>query len=85
MKQIIKSALVLALALVMALSSLVIVAAESVPQGDNDSSTAISASGDSTREFELVWRYQRVGNHLYKRRWNMTLGLWYDPEWILVY
>lgn len=85
MKQVIKSTLILILALVMALSSLVVVAAESVSLGANDSSTAISADGDSTREFELVWKFQTVGNHLYKRRWNRTLGLWYDPEWILVY
>lgn len=85
MKQIIKSALIVTLALIMAVSSLIIVSAEDIAAADDE--TVITASitdTDGTRAYQLVWKYKSENGHLYRRRWNMTLGEWYDPAWILV-
>lgn len=86
MKRIIKLVSILSLAIIMAISSLVCVAAEEKVSYDDDTVIITETDEDNpTREYELVWKYASAGGHLYKRRWNMTLGCWYDPDWILVY
>ena len=68
-------------------SSMIIISAEgteaNTESSDESSITIIDENG--TKAYELVWRYKSNGTHLWRRRWNMTLGGWYDPEWILVY
>lgn len=70
----------------MAISSLAVTAAEVETSSDSkDTTVVIYEDGDSTRAYELVWKYKSENGHMWKRRWNMTLGGWYDPAWILVY
>ena len=85
MKQFFKSALIITLALVMMLSSLIFVAAENTSPSDDGTTITTLSGGDSPRAYELIWKYKDENGHLWKRRWNMTLGGWYDPAWILVY
>lgn len=86
MGKLLKSIIIVAMALIMAISSLVIVAAEVTETAENDTNaTTITTNDDGTRAYQLVWKYKSSGGHLYKRRWNMTLGIWYDADWILVY
>ena len=83
--KLLKSILIVVLALVIAVSSLIIVSAEEVKSGDDETEIIVIDDGDGTRAYELVWKFKESQGHLYKRRWNMTLGVWYDPAWILVY
>lgn len=70
----------------MAISSLAVTAAEVETSSDGKDTTVVTyEDGDSTRAYELVWKYKYENGHVYRRRWNMTLGGWYDPAWILVY
>lgn len=86
MKKVIKLLSILSLAILMAVSSLVIVSAETATSSD-EKPIIITASDEDepSRAYELVWKFVSSGGHMYKRRWNMTLGCWYDPDWILVY
>jgi hypothetical protein len=87
MSKVIKTASVFILALIMAVSSLVVTAAEENTKSANDGTIIIVTVEDddgSTRAYELVWKYKKEYGHTYKRRWNRTLGGWYDPYWILV-
>jgi len=73
------------LALVMLVSSLIIVVAEETTATDDETVITVSADeGEAPRAYELVWKYKYQDGHLWKRRWNATLGGWYDPAWILV-
>lgn len=83
--KIVKSALIIILALIMMCSSMIIVAAETIAQDDETTVVTISDANGGTREYELAWKYKYENGHYYKRRWNYTLGEWYDPYWILVY
>lgn len=86
MKKIIKATMILSLSLIMIISSWVVVAAEVSSTTDNGISiTSISDDEDGTKAYQLVYKYKYENSHLYRRRWNMTLGAWYDPDWILVY
>ena len=86
MKKLIKSLLIGVLAVIMAVSSLIVVAAEETTTTSGDGTEiVIIDDGDGTRAYELIWKYKESGGHLYRRRWNMTLGAWYDSSWILVY
>ena len=86
MKQLLKSTLVIVLALIMVVSSLIIVTAEEiVPTEDDVVISSVGGGSDSPMAYELVWKYKYGNGHLYRRRWNATLGAWYDPEWILVW
>lgn len=85
MKKLFKSILVIVLALVIAVSSLIIVSAEETKSADDETQVEIINDDGGTRAYELVWKFKSEFGHLYKRRWNMTLGAWYDPDWILVY
>lgn len=83
MKKIFKSVLVIGLALLMALSSLIIVSAEELTPADDE--VVISASGggtDSPMAYQLVWKYRIYYGQRQRRRWNLTLGEWYDPYWV---
>ena len=87
MKKAVGFVVALLLSLTVVSSSAVIASAETIPttESDSESVVIIDAEGDPTRAYELVWKYIVTGGHLYKRRWNATLGMWYDPDWILVY
>ena len=82
--KVLKSVLIVMLALVIAVSSLIIVSAEEVKTGEDETQIIVIDDGEGTRAYELVWKYKEEYNHLWKRRWNRTLGEWYDPAWILV-
>jgi hypothetical protein len=85
MNKIIKAIITVTMALVMAVSSLVVVSAEVTEETVNNSiTTSITDDGDGTRAYQLVWKYKESNGHIYKRRWNATLGIWYDPDWIFV-
>ena len=87
MSKIIKTASVFILALIMAVSSLVVTAAAEDNSPSSEETVIIVTIQDddgSTRAYELVWKYKYEYGHYYKRRWNATLGGWYDPAWILV-
>ena len=84
MKRLIKSVLALILTLSMVISSLVVVAADTITDKGDDE-TSLFTNDDGNRAYELVWKFKSDNGHMWKRRWNMTLGCWYDPEWILVY
>ena len=87
MKKLIKVIAALSLVLAMLISSLIIVAAEvpEAPQGSDDDTSVVIITDDGGRAYELVWKFKAGNGHFWKRRWNATLGEWYDPEWILVY
>ena len=86
MKKIIRAVLIVVIAIFMCVSSLIIVSAEdTVPQEESTKITVAFENEDGGREYELVWKFKFNDTHLWKRRWNATLGMWYDPEWILVY
>ena len=86
MKNLIKAIMIVVLALVMVVSTWIIVVAEVTDTTENGSNTTyISDDGDGIRAYQLVWKYKYENSHLYRRRWNATLGIWYDPDWILVY
>lgn len=86
MSKVVKTVSVFILALIMAISSLAVTAAEVETSSDSKETTAVTyEDGDSTRAYELVWKYKSNGTHFWKRRWNATFGVWYDPDWILVY
>lgn len=72
------------LALVMVFSSLIIVSAETTDTENDTTVVSIQDDGGS-KAYQLVWKYKTENGHLYRRRWNKTLGQWYDPAWILVY
>ena len=70
----------------MAATSVVAVAVETTTTSHEQQTTAITTTDDNgTKAYQLVWKYKKEGSHLYRRRWNATLGQWYDPDWILVY
>lgn len=86
MKRVLRAVLITILALTVAVSSLIVVSAEvNRDSQDETSITVCENDGVNVREYELVWKYKESQGHLWKRRWNMTLGIWYDPAWILVY
>lgn len=72
------------LALIMVCSSLVIVSAQTTSDEEGTTVVTITDANGGTREYEIGWKYKESNGHLYKRRWNYTLGEWYDPYWIFV-
>lgn len=84
MKQLFKSLAALCVAIVMAFSIITVAGAEETTSEAGTSTVTIS-DDDGTRAYQLVWKYKRENGHVYRRRWNKTLNIWYDPEWILVY
>ena len=79
-----RSLLIIVLALVVVSSTFIITYAETIPNTDDDG-TVITVTDDGGRAYQLVWRFKSQDGHMWKRRWNRTLGEWYDPAWILVY
>lgn len=84
MKIFLRAFLILVLALVIISSTFIVSFAETTETTDDDG-IVITVTDDGGRAYELVWRYKVQNDHLWRRRWNMTLGEWYDPAWILVY
>lgn len=84
MKHLYKSMLALCMAAIMSCALIPAVSAQETSPEETDV-ISISAQDDNIRAYDLVWRYKEEGGHLYKRRWNKTLNIWYDPAWILVY
>lgn len=87
MKKTFKAIITLSIAVMMLFSSVAIVTAGEVtePKDEIVITAAQDGDSDSSKAYQLVWRYKSDGTHLWKRRWNATLGQWYDPDWILVY
>ena len=85
--KIIKTLAAFLLVLTVAVSAITIIAAAETSASQDESSTVVIFTdvNGSTREYQLEWRYYETSEHLYKRRWNCTLGEWYDPKWILVW
>ena len=83
MKKTLCAFLIIALALVVVSSAFVVASAETTPQAENDA-TGVTIIDDGGRAYELIWKYKEQDGHVWKRRWNMTTGEWYDPAWILV-
>ena len=84
MKQLFKSFAAICVAIVMALSLVTIAGAEETTPEEGASTVSIS-DNDGSKAYQLVWKYKKENGHYYKRRWNNTLNIWYDPDWILVY
>lgn len=82
--KLVKSTLIVMLALIMVCSSLVIVSAQTISDEEATTVVTITDVNGGTREYEIGWKYKTENGHLYKRRWNYTLGVWYDPYWIFV-
>ncbi len=76
--------MIIVLALVVVSSTFIVAYAETTATTDDDG-TVITVTDDGGRAYQLVWKFKEQDNHLWKRRWNATLGEWYDPAWILVY
>lgn len=87
MKKAFKAIVTLSLSIIMLFSSIAIVTAEEItkPEGEIVITAAQGGDVDSPMAYQLVWKFKSENGHLYKRRWNATLGQWYDPDWILVY
>lgn len=87
MKKAFKAIATLSIAAMMLFSSVAIVAAEEVTEPDDEIVITAVQDGDSdsSKAYQLVWKYKYQNGHVYKRRWNATLGIWYDADWILVY
>ncbi len=84
MKKTFRAFLIVVLALVVVSSTFIIACAETTAAAGDDG-TVITVTDGGGRAYELVWRFKSQDGHMWKRRWNMTLGEWYDPAWILVY
>lgn len=84
MKKILCSFLIVALTLVVISSTFIIANAETTATTGDDG-TVITVIDNGGRAYELVWKFKSQDGHMWKRRWNMTTGEWYDPAWILVY
>lgn len=83
MKAFFKSFAALCVAIVMAFSIVTVAGAEeTIPE--EGTSTVSFSDDDGSKAYQLVWKYKYQNGHYYKRRWNKTLGQWYDPSWILV-
>lgn len=84
MNKVLKAIITLSIATMMMLSSVAIVTAEEVIKPKDEIVVTATQDGDTSRAYQLVWKYKSSGGHMYKRRWNATLGIWYDPDWIFV-
>ena len=85
MKKTLRTFLIVVLALVVVSSTFIVAYAETTATTDDDGGTVITITDDGGRAYELVWKYKSQDGHLWRRRWNMTTGEWYDPAWIMVY
>lgn len=87
MAKALKAIVALALVLIIMFTTLAVVAAEVTSPSNDEAPVSITQNTepDLSRAYQLIWRYKTDGTHLWKRRWNATLGEWYDPAWILVY
>ena len=86
MKKAFKAIVVSSLAAMMLFSSVAIASSEEVTEPETEI-VIVNAQGgdpDSPMAYQLVWKFKEQDGHLWKRRWNATLGQWYDPAWILV-
>lgn len=86
MKKVFKAIVISSLAAMMLFSSVAFASAEEVTEPEEEI-VIVNAQGgdpDSPMAYQLVWKFKEQDGHLWKRRWNATLGAWYDPAWILV-
>lgn len=84
MSKLFRHFVVLCMAIIMAFSITVVSYAEETDPKESIAIVTISDDDDGSKAYQLVWKYKYGNGHLYKRRWNNTLGQWYDPDWILV-
>lgn len=85
MKQLFKVSIALIMAAIMSCTVISVAAAEETAGEDDFTGFSTSIEDDGSKAYTLVWKYKSENGHMYKRRWNETLGTWYDPKWILVY
>lgn len=86
MKRLMMTVAALALVLAVLFSTMLIASAKAFePRTYAEDEAGVVTVEDGGREYQLVWKYATFDGHLWKRRWNVTLGEWYDPDWILVY
>ena len=86
MKKSIKALLSISMCATVLLSSAIIAGAQT-PEADASGAKASAAAiipGDQPQADVIVWKFKSQNGHLYKRRFNQTRGVWYDPAWILV-
>lgn len=79
-----KALIAFCLSSIIAFTMISVTAAEEVTTEEAHTVTTTSIDDDGSKAYTLVWKFKRENGHLYKRRWNETLGTWYDPAWILV-
>ena len=77
--------LMLAFCMTAIIASAMLPAAAAQETSVESTATSVSIKDGGEKAYDLVWKYKESGGHLYKRRWNRTLDMWYDPAWILVY
>ena len=82
-----KMAAVIGCSAMMFTGSALIVQANSLPyetmiQNSQCAETLTPASTE--RKLELITYYRIENGYLQYRRWNATLGEWYDPDWITI-
>ena len=82
MKKLFKFMLAVCIAAVMTCA---VIPAAAAQETESTPTSTLSIADDGEKAYDLVWKYKEEGGHLWKRRWNKTLDMWYDPAWILVY
>ena len=85
MKQLFRAIVALVMAAIMSCATVVVAAAEDATPEEDSTGITVSLEDNGSKAYTLVWRYKESNGHMYRRRWNLTLNCWYDPEWILVY
>ena len=73
------------MAAIMSFAMISVAAAEEVEPDPDTTGITTFHEDDGSKAYTLVWKFKSENGHMYKRRWNATLGTWYDPAWILVY
>ena len=85
MKHFVKTLVVFCMAAMMAFAVITAASAEDTSSEESKPAYSTSIDDNGSKAYELVWKYKSENGHMYKRRWNKTMNVWYDPAWILVY
>ena len=83
MKRLFNTLFVVCMTVIMFCTFIPATSAQEVPE--STTVTVVSVEDDGSKAYDLVWKYKKENGHYYKRRWNNTMNVWYDPAWILVY
>lgn len=85
MKKSIKRITTLALSAIMLLSSVAVASAAETNTANTQTPVSTAAITEPDAEIQadtIIWKYRIYNGVLQKRRWNNTVGVWVDPEWI---